>query len=59
MQTIITHFYCIVIWKVRGFVTQKMAHCFPSEVELVSSFIIIFFFTRFLDLKIIHKMPKQ
>ena len=35
MQTIITHFYCIVIWKVRGFVTQKMAHCFPSEVELV------------------------
>ena len=59
MQTIITHFYCIVIWKVRGFVTQKMAHSFPSEVEYGIELYYYFFLTRFLDLKIIHKMPKQ
>ena len=46
MQTIITHFYCIVIWKVRGFVTQKMAHCFPSEVEYGIELYYYFFFNQ-------------
>ena len=46
MQTIITHFYCIVIWKVRGFVTQKMAHCFPSEVEYGIELYYYYFFNQ-------------